>query len=132
FVSSDDRVKSVRIADAIAQAYLDDQTEARAGASGRASAALGGRLDALRSRVQQAEDRVVQYKEQHKILAAGGVLVNEQQLSEMTIQLNAARGKTAEARARYDQIASARRSGIESGAIPEAVLSQTIGQLRGQ
>lgn len=132
FVSSEDRAKSVRIADAVAQAYLDDQAEARAAASGRASAALGGRLDALRQRVQQAEDRVVQYKEQHKILAAGGVLVNEQQLSEMTIQLNAARGKTAEARARYEQIASARRSGIASGATPEAVLSQTIGQLRAQ
>ncbi len=132
FVSSDDKAKSVRIADAIAQAYLEDQTEARAGASGRASVALGGRLDALRSRVQQAEDRVVQYKEQHKILAAGGVLVNEQQLSEMTLQLNGARAKTAEARARYEQIASARRSGVASGATPEAVLSQTIGQLRGQ
>jgi uncharacterized protein involved in exopolysaccharide biosynthesis/Mrp family chromosome partitioning ATPase len=132
YVSSDDRAKSVRIADAIAQAYLDDQTEARAAASGRASAALGGRLDALRSRVQRAEDRVVQYKEEHKILAAGGVLVNEQQLSEMMIQLNAARAKTAEERARYDQIASARRSGIESGATPEAILSQTIGQLRAQ
>jgi uncharacterized protein involved in exopolysaccharide biosynthesis/Mrp family chromosome partitioning ATPase len=132
YVSSDDRAKSVRIADAIAQAYLDDQTEARAAASGRASAALGGRLDALRSRVQRAEDRVVQYKEEHKVLAAGGVLVNEQQLSEMTIQLNAARAKTAEERARYDQIASARRSGIESGATPEAILSQTIGQLRAQ
>jgi succinoglycan biosynthesis transport protein ExoP len=132
YVSSDDRMKSVRIADALAQAYLDDQTEARSRASGRASAALGGRLDALRSRVQQAEDRVVQYKEQHKILAAGGVLVNEQQLNEMAIQLAAARGKTAEARARYEQIASARRSGIESGANPEAVLSQTVAQLRGQ
>jgi succinoglycan biosynthesis transport protein ExoP len=132
YLSSDDRAKSVRIADAIAQAYLDDQTEARAAASGRASSALGGRLDALRSRVQQAEDRVLQYKEEHKILAAGGILVNEQQLSEMTIQLNAARGKTAEARARYEQIANARRFGIESGGTPEAVLSQTIGQLRGQ
>jgi uncharacterized protein involved in exopolysaccharide biosynthesis len=132
YVSSDNRAKSVRIADAIAQAYLDDQTEARAAASGRASEALGGRLDALRSRVQRAEDRVVQYKEEHKILAAGGILVNEQQLSEMTIQLNAARGKTAEARAHYEQIASARRLGTDAGATPEAVLSQTIGQLRAQ
>jgi len=132
FVTSDHREKSVRIADAIAQAYLDDQTEARSGASSRASAALGARLDALRSRVQQAEDRVVQYKEEHKILAAGGILVNEQQLSEMTVQLNAARGNTAEARARYEQIASASRIRVESGATPEAVLSQTIGQLRGQ
>jgi uncharacterized protein involved in exopolysaccharide biosynthesis/Mrp family chromosome partitioning ATPase len=132
FVSSDDRAKSVRIADAIAQAYLDDQSKTRAGASGRAAASLGGRLDALRSSVQRAEDRVVKYKEQHKILAAGGVLVNEQQLSEMTVQLAAARGKTAEARARHEQITSARRSGVASGATPEAVLSLTIGQLRGQ
>ena len=132
YVSSDDRAKSVRIADAIARAYLDDQAEARAAASGRASNALGARLDTLRRQVQQAEDRVVQYREQHKILAAGGILVNEQQLSEMTIQLNAAHAKTAEARARYEQIAGARRSGTASGATPEAVLSQTIGQLRAQ
>ena len=132
YVSSDDRAKSVRIADAIAQAYLDDQSEARARASGRASTSLSARLDALRGRVQEAEDRVVHYKEQHQILAAGGILVNEQQLSEMTIQLNAARARTAEARARYEQITDARRFGIESGAIPEAVLSQTVAQLRGQ
>ena len=132
YVTSEGREKSVRIADAVAQAYLDDQTESRAGAAGRASAALGGRLDALRTRVQEAEDRVVQYKEQHKLVAAGNVLVSDQQLSEMTLQLNTARGKTAEARARYDQIIRARQSGVESGAIPEAVLSQTIGQLRTQ
>ena len=106
--------------------------KSRASAAGRASAALGGRLDALRTRVQEAEDRVVQYKEQHKLVAAGNVLVSDQQLSEMTLQLNTARGKTAEARARYDQIIRARQSGVESGAIPEAVLSQTIGQLRTQ
>jgi uncharacterized protein involved in exopolysaccharide biosynthesis/Mrp family chromosome partitioning ATPase len=132
YVSTDGREKSVRVADAIAQAYLDDQTNARATASGRASDALSGRLDALRTRLQEAEDRAVQYREQHKIIVAGGVLVNEQQLSEMTLQLNTARGKVAEARSRYDQIVRARQSGTESGAVPEAVLSQTIGQLRTQ
>ena len=132
YVTTEAREKSVRLADALAQAYLADQSEARAAASGRASTALGGRLDALRARVQETEDRVLQYKEQHKILASGGVLVNEQQLNEMSGQLNTARGKTAEARARYEQIARARRGGAEGGAIPEAVLSQTIGQLRTQ
>lgn len=132
YVTTEAREKSVRLADALAQAYLVDQSEARAAASGRASTALGGRLDALRARVQETEDRVLQYKEQHKILASGGVLVNEQQLNEMSGQLNTARGKTAEARARYEQIARARRGGAEGGAIPEAVLSQTIGQLRTQ
>ncbi len=132
FVTTETREKSVRVVDAIAQSYLDDQAEARAAASGRASSALGGRLEALRAKVQEAEDRVVQYREEHKILAAGGILVNEQQLSEMNVQLNASRGKTAEARARYEQITRARRAGAEGGAIPEAVLSQTIGQLRTQ
>ncbi len=132
YVTTEARDKSVRLADAVAQAYLQDQFDARAAASGRASAALGGRLDALRTRVQEAEDRTLQYKEQHKILSSGGVLVNEQQLNEMSAQLNAARGKTAEARARYEQITRARRGGVENGAIPEAVLSQTIGQLRTQ
>jgi succinoglycan biosynthesis transport protein ExoP len=124
--------KSVRIADAIAQAYLDDQASARAAASGRASVALTGRLDDLRARVQEAENRVVAYKEQNKMVAAGGVLVSDQQLSDMAVQLSAARGKTAEARARYDQVAQVRAGGADAGATPEAVLSQTIGQLRAQ
>jgi succinoglycan biosynthesis transport protein ExoP len=132
YVTTESREKSVRIADAVAQAYLDDQADARAGAARRASASLGGRLDALRKRVQEAEDKVVQYKEQNKIIAAGGVLVSDQQLSEVTLQLNTARGKVAEARARYEQIMRARKSGVEAGATPEAVLSQTIGQLRTQ
>jgi succinoglycan biosynthesis transport protein ExoP len=132
FVTTESREKAARIADAIAQAFLEDQAESRANAAGRASVAIGGRLDALRKRVQEAEDHVVQYKEQHKIIAAGGVLVSDQQLSEMTVQLNTVRGKTADARARYEQIMRARKSGIEAGATPEAVLSQTIGQLRTQ
>src|SRR2546430_3125774 len=103
YVTTENKDKSVRVADAIAQAYLDDQTEARAAASQRASGELGARLDALRNRVREAEDRVVQYKEQHNIITVGGLLVNEQQLSEMNIQLNAARARVAEARSRFEQ-----------------------------
>jgi polysaccharide biosynthesis transport protein len=132
YVTTRDRGKSVRIADGVAQAYLEDQASARAAASGRASAALTGRLEALRARVEEAESRVVAYKERHKMVAAGGVLVTEQQLSDITVQLSTVRARTAEARARYEQIARARQVGIDTGATPEAVLSQTIGQLRTQ
>jgi hypothetical protein len=58
--------------------------------------------------------------------------VNEQQLTEINNQLNNARARTAEARARYEQIEMLQRSGGEPGAIPEAVQSQTIGQMRVQ
>jgi uncharacterized protein involved in exopolysaccharide biosynthesis/Mrp family chromosome partitioning ATPase len=132
YVTTESKDKSVRIADAIAQSYLDDQAEARAAASQRASSELGARLAALRNRVREAEDRVVEYKKQHHILSAGGILVNEQQLSETNIRLNDARTRVAEARSRFEQIARAKQAGADSGAIPEAVQSQTIGQLRAQ
>jgi polysaccharide biosynthesis transport protein len=132
FVSSEEREKAVRIADAIADAYLRDQAEARAFAARQASISLAARLDDLRARVQDADDRAEQYKAEHNIVGAGGVLVNEQQLSEMNVQLNAARARTAEARARLEQIERLQRAGTEGGAIPEAVASQTIGQLRVQ
>jgi Mrp family chromosome partitioning ATPase len=60
------------------------------------------------------------------------VLVNEQQLTEMNNQLNTARARTMEARARAEQIERLRRGGAETAAIPEAVQSQTIGLLRAQ
>jgi polysaccharide biosynthesis transport protein len=132
FVTSEEREKAVRIADAIADAYLRDQAEARAFAARQASISLAARLDDLRARVQDADDRAEHYKAEHNIVGAGGVLVNEQQLSEMNVQLNSARARTAETRARLEQIERLQRAGAEGGAIPEAVASQTIGQLRVQ
>lgn len=132
YVTTEGRDKSVRIADAVAQAYLDDQTAARSAAAQRASVGLGSRLDTLRNRLRESEERVNQYKEQHKIVVASGQLVNEQRLSEMSLELNGARAKTAEARARLEQIDRARQLNDGAGGIPEAVSSQTIGQLRVQ
>ena len=132
YVTSEGREKSVRIADAVAQAYLDDQTESRASAA--RPCLDGARRAARRAARARAGRRGSRGPVQRGAQARRGrnVLVSDQQLSEMTLQLNTARGKTAEARARYDQIIRARQSGVEGGAIPEAVLSQTIGQLRTQ
>jgi uncharacterized protein involved in exopolysaccharide biosynthesis/Mrp family chromosome partitioning ATPase len=132
YVTSEEREKSARLADALAQAYLADQSEARAEVARRASQSLGARLDDLRTKVKSAEDAVVAYKQAHNIIGASGVLVTEQQLTEANTQLAATRTKRAEARSRVDQIEAALRSGAEPGAIPEAVQSLTVGQLRVQ
>jgi polysaccharide biosynthesis transport protein len=132
FVTTRSREKSVEVADAIAQSYLADQAEARSQAARRASAALTARLEELRHRVKEAETAVEQYRAQKRIVGANGVLVIEQQLSDVNIQLNNARAKTYEARARVEQIERLRRSGAEAGATPEAVQSQTSGLLRAQ
>jgi uncharacterized protein involved in exopolysaccharide biosynthesis len=82
--------------------------------------------------VSQAEEQVERYKAQHNIVDASGRLVDEQQLSELNNQLIAARGRSAEVKARYDQMLQLRRSGLDQGSIPEAVQSSTLGLLRDQ
>ncbi len=124
--------KSARLSNAFANAYLEDQTEARAELSRRASAALTGRLSELRERVKAAEDRVETYKAQKSIVGASGRLVNEEQLAAVNNQLAFARSRLADARAKLDQAESVRGQAAERGAIPEAVNSQTLGILRQQ
>ena len=131
-VTSQEPAKAVRIANAVASAYLDEQAAARSEVARRVSASLSGRLNELRQRVEAAEQAVEKYKVQNNIVTANGRLVNESQLTEISTQLVAARARGAEARARYDQIRAAQRSGAGGGAFAEAVGSTTVGTLRAQ
>ncbi|MFF8802636.1 GumC family protein [Methylobacterium sp. NPDC097299] len=124
--------KSARVANAIAGAYLADQSEARAEASRRASASLTERLEAQRERVRQAENKAESYRAANDLVRSNGRLVTEQQLGEINVQLSAAQARSAELKARYDQIERARRNGASADAIAEATQSQVVGKLRAQ
>src|SRR5579859_5160744 len=125
-VSSRDAAKAARLANAIAQAYLAEQTEVRSDAARQISQSLTARLNELRESVRRAEDRVQAFKESHNIVGASGQLVNEQQLSDLSNQLGGARARTAAAKARLDQIEAVQKSKTEIGAFAEAVQSPTI------
>lgn len=131
--TASDPEKAAQVANALAEAYLEDQAAVRADAAQRATAALTGRLEELRSRLRAAEDKAEKYKEAHSIVGLGGNRsLSEEQLSLNATQLVAARQRTTEAKAKYDQIAATRASSVESGAIPEAVASNTMTALRAQ
>lgn len=131
-VNSEEPAKAARLANAVAQAYLAEQTEVRADAARQVSRSLTGRLNELKLSVQRAEDQVQAFKASHNIVGANGQLVNEQQLSDLNNQLAAVRARTAAAKARLDQIEAVQRSKTDVGAFPEAVQSQTITALRSQ
>jgi uncharacterized protein involved in exopolysaccharide biosynthesis/Mrp family chromosome partitioning ATPase len=76
FVSSHDRLKSARLANAIGAAYLADQSDTRAESARRASASLTARLADLREGVRQAEEAAERYKFQHNTVAVPGQLVS--------------------------------------------------------
>ena len=131
-VTSEDPAKAARIANAIAQTYLTEQTEVRSNAARQVSQSLSGRLKELQDTLRASENKVEAYKSSHNIVGANGELVNEQQLVNLNTELSAARARTAQAKGRLDQIESVQRSKTDIGAFPEAVQSATITALRTQ
>ncbi|WP_199086487.1 exopolysaccharide transport family protein [Bosea sp. ASV33] len=130
--TAQDPDKAAKIANALAEAYLEDQTAVRAEAAQRATTALTGRLEELRNRLRTAEEKAEKYKEANNIVGVGGRSLSEEQLSLNNAQLVAARTRATEAKAKYDQITATRAANIEAGAIPEAVASNTMTALRAQ
>jgi uncharacterized protein involved in exopolysaccharide biosynthesis/Mrp family chromosome partitioning ATPase len=131
-VNSRDPAKAARIANAIAQAYLAEQTDVRSDAARQVSQSLTARLNELKDRVRDAENRVETFKARNNILDSSGQPINEQQLTELNNQFGIARARTAGAKARLDQVQQVQLSKDESGSFPEAVQSQTITALRSQ
>lgn len=131
-VSSESREKAVRIANAIAQAYLTEQTASRSDAARRVTDSISARLSELKDRVREAEERVEAFKSRNHIVGANGQLVDEQKLHELNNQLGIAHARTEEAKARYEQVERLQRSKSEIGAFAEAVQSPTITALRTQ
>jgi uncharacterized protein involved in exopolysaccharide biosynthesis/Mrp family chromosome partitioning ATPase len=131
-VTSVDAMKAVRIANGIAQAYLDEETQERADAAKQVSQSLSGRLQDLKDSVRDAEEKVEAFKANNDLLAANGQLVTEQQLADINNQLSAAHVRTTEAKARLDQVEAVQHSKDEIGAFPEALQSPAIAALRAQ
>ena len=131
-VTCRDPAKAARLANAITRAYLAEQTYVRSEAARQVSQSLSSHLNELKERVHEAENRVENFKVNNNIFSAGGQLISEQQLAELNNQLGTARARTAAAKARLDQVERLQASGVETGAFPEAVQSQTIAMLRTQ
>lgn len=131
-VTSRDPEKAARLANALANAYLEDQAAVRDAAARRATESLTGRLEELRSRLREAENKAERFKETNNLVASGGRSISEEQLSLNNAQLVAARTRVTEAKAKYEEIARTRAASIEAGAIPEALASNTMTALRAQ
>jgi len=131
-VTAGDPDKAARIANAIADGYLEEQAEARGQAAREASNALTARLSEQRRRVDMAETAVERYRVENNLTVAAGRLVSEQQLSEIGAQLLGAQARTSTLKAQIDQIARERRSGARAGSTAEALQSATIAKLREQ
>jgi uncharacterized protein involved in exopolysaccharide biosynthesis/Mrp family chromosome partitioning ATPase len=131
-VWSHDPAKAAMLANAVSAAYLAESKQSQADAARRATSDLSGRLKELQDRLRSSENALAVYKAQNNFVGTQDTLVSDQQLSAMTQRLATAHALTLDAQARYDQIEASRRGASDAGAIPEALQSPTIANLRAQ
>ena len=130
--TSTNPAESARTANAIADAYVEDQLNAKFEATQNATKWLGERLEDLSGQVQAAESAVQQYKAENNITETSeGTSVVQDQLGQISGQLILARSQLAQQEARYARVVSLQRSG-QATDMAEIVASPLIMQLRNQ
>jgi Mrp family chromosome partitioning ATPase len=120
------------LANAISNAYLAEAKNSQSIAARRATSDLSGRLKELQERLRTAENALAVYKAQNNFVGTQDTLITDQQLLASNQRLAAARAATLDVQAKYDQIEVSRRASGDAGAIPEALQSPTLGNLRAQ
>ena len=100
-----DPVKAARIANAFADAYIEDQLEAKFEATHRASVWLEQRIGELRKQASDAFKEVQDFKSQNGIIiGVDGKLASEVELDQLGVALAKARAETSQAKAKLDRI----------------------------
>jgi uncharacterized protein involved in exopolysaccharide biosynthesis len=131
-VWSNNPAKAAMLANAISDAYLAEARNSQSIAARRATSDLSGRLKELQARLRTAENTLAVYKAQNNFVGTQDTLITDQQLLASNQRLAAAHAASLDAQAKYDQIEASRRAAGDAGAIPEALQSPTLGNLRAQ
>ncbi|WP_036286652.1 GumC family protein [Methylosinus sp. PW1] len=130
--SSDNAQKSARIANAVAQAYIDVRSTMHKDAAQQAASSFTGRLDGLRERLLAAEKAVEAYKAENGFVGTRDSYIDEQRLKELNQQLTFARTRLEDTRSRFEQVQRAAHSDTELAAIAANMNLMTLNALRGQ
>jgi exopolysaccharide transport family protein len=129
---SKDAVKAARIANAIAEAYVQDQVEAKLKAAEVATTWLDKRIVELREQVFDAERMVEDYKSKNRLVNSEGFLLGEKEIARATEQLILSRTATAEARAKFEQAEAVLRAGDPADSVTDVLRNNTITLLKEQ
>jgi len=131
-VTCGDPAKAARIANAFAEAYLQDQIDAKARATGQATDLIEAKLDGLRQKLALAERRVAHFKAANSIFDAEGQVLSEKKLARLMEQTVLVRSTAAEARAKYEQVQQLLKKGADKGAVADVLSSHTVRMLKDQ
>lgn len=129
-VTSLDPEMSARLANALADEFIELGLDARNGNTRRASGWLQTRIAGLRDQAIAADQAAQAFKARAHIVDTDKGLMNERHLGELNSQLVLARAKTADARAKFDRAEAVIKSGDLSGNLSDALQNEVIVHLR--
>jgi polysaccharide biosynthesis transport protein len=132
-ITWDDPVRAAQLANAVADAYVVDQLDARLESAKRASSWLSDRLVELRQQLRDSEDAVAKFRKEHGLARSGPtVALNDQQLGDLNAKLITARTDAAEKKARVDFIAELAAGKKTLDSLPDSLQStaSVMGALR--
>jgi capsular exopolysaccharide synthesis family protein len=124
--------KAAAVANGFARGYLAMQLEGKFSATTDANEWLSGRLQQLRTQVEQADTELQQYKIANNLMSSQGATLTEQEISTLDQQLALTRAQEAEATARLSTAKRQLASGSTGEDVGEALSSPVIQQLRQQ
>ena len=132
-ITWEDPIRAGQIANAVADAYVVDQLDARLELAKRASGWLSDRLIELRHQLSDLEEAVAKFRKEHGLTRSGPtVALNDQQLADLNSKLVAARTDVAEKKARVDFIADLAAGKKTLDSLPDSLVSTSsvMGPLR--
>ncbi|MBR0819082.1 GumC family protein [Bradyrhizobium liaoningense] len=126
--TSNNAERAAHYASAIAEAFVASQGRVRTEATDEAADWLKDRLKALNERLRASEDAVAAFRFEHKILNAGKDSTTQQlRVTDLNQQVSAARARTEEAKARYEQVQRDLKANVE-GPVKQDLLSMLRAQ----
>ncbi|MFB9263804.1 GumC family protein [Bradyrhizobium erythrophlei] len=121
--TSDRPQQAATYANALAEAFVANQTRARTVATDEAADWLNGRLKTLNDRLRASEDAVAAFKLEHKIVNAGKDATTQQlRVTDLSQQVSAARARSEEAKVRYEQAQRDLKANVD-GPVKQDLLS---------
>src|SRR5438552_1975092 len=113
-VVSNSPQKAASYANAVAEAFVANQGEARTVATDDAAGWLNSRLKTLSDRLRVSEDAVAAFRRDHKIVSAGRDGTTQQlRVTDLTQQVSVARLRAEEAKTRYQQAQRDLKANVE-------------------
>jgi polysaccharide biosynthesis transport protein len=121
---------AAQIANAVVEAYIRDQLDAKLQATRRTTAWLLDQISDLKEKLSLADRAVEDFKEKNNMISADGRLVNEQQVGELSSQLVQAKKRTADAQSRVDRIQTILRSDTVDATVADSLNNSIVSRLR--